>query len=336
VLDAALVGSGVSVSVEHKLIGGAAIDAVGSALPDDTLDACMASDGVLLGAVGGPKWADQSTLETSPEQGLLKIRKSMDLFANLRPLIFFPELLEATPLRPDLVRGVDCIFVRELVGGAYFGEREEGDERAWDTIDYSRPEVERVVRVAAELAAQRSGRITSVDKANVLASSRLWRKVATQVVESDFPTLELDHRYVDSAAMDLVLRPRDFDVVVTENMFGDILTDLASVLPGSLGLLPSASLSYPGKPGIFEGIHGSAPDIAGQGIANPVACILSAALLLRHGLDLPERADAIDAAVAQAFTDGYRTADVAGYGDEARPVSSTSEMGTAVLERLQL
>jgi len=309
VLDAALVGSGVSVSVEHKLIGGAAIDAVGSALPDDTLDACMASDGVLLGAVGGPKWADQSTLETSPEQGLLKIRKSMDLFANLRPLIFFPELLEATPLRPDLVRGVDCIFVREHVS---------------------------LVDARDATAAQRSGRITSVDKANVLASSRLWRKVATQVVESDFPTLELDHRYVDSAAMDLVLRPRDFDVVVTENMFGDILTDLASVLPGSLGLLPSASLSYPGKPGIFEGIHGSAPDIAGQGIANPVACILSAALLLRHGLDLPERADAIDAAVAQAFTDGYRTADVAGYGDEARPVSSTSEMGTAVLERLQL
>lgn len=247
---------------EH-LIGGAAIDATGSALEDSTIEGCASSDGILLGAVGGPKWDGQAV---RPEQGLLKIRKALDLFANLRPISGFPELLDASPLKPEIISGVDFMVVRELTGGIYFGERQETDANgvAWDTMHYSKPEVERIVRLAATIARGRDSRLLQVDKANVLASSRLWRTATTELMAKEFPDVELKHGLVDSVAMDLITKPKSFDVIVTENMFGDILTDEASVLSGSLGLLPSASLSSEGRPGLYEPIHGSAPDIAGQ------------------------------------------------------------------------
>jgi 3-isopropylmalate dehydrogenase len=296
---------------EH-LIGGIAIDETCEPLPAATLAACERADAVLLGAVGGPKW-DNPKAKVRPEQGLLAIRKAMGLFANLRPVRVHPALASVSPLKPERVEGVDILFIRELTGGLYFGwprfREEVGDRRrAVDTLEYSEDEIRRVVRLAFKLARTRSKRVTSVDKANVLESSRLWREVANEVA-AEFPDCTIEHQLVDSCAMRLVTAARSFDVIVTENMFGDILTDEAAVLAGSLGLLPSASLGS-GTRGLYEPIHGSAPDIAGKNIANPIGTILSAAMLLRHSLGLTEEADAIERAVGEVIADGARTADM--------------------------
>ena len=333
-------GSNARFSITTYDIGGVAIDNHGDPLPDATLEACRSSDAIILGAVGGPKW-DDPTASVRPEQGLLKIRKELNLFANLRPIVFFDDLLDSSPLRPEIVEGVDILFVRELTGGIYFGPREEEHEGepnvAHDVMIYSTPEVERIVRVAARAAMERSGRLVSVDKANVLASSRLWRRVAEDVCkEKEFTNqVTLSHGLVDSTAMDLITNPRKFDVVVTENMFGDILTDEASVLSGSLGLLPSASLSDPGRPGMYEPCHGSAPDIAGQNTCNPIASILSTAMMLRHSLGLETEAAAVEEGVAWALRDGCRTADLILAKDHGRfePLG-TKEMGHAITERV--
>ena len=327
--------------IREALIGGAAIDATGAPLPDETLRLCRASDAVLLGAVGGPKWDDPDA-PVRPEQGLLAIRKGLGLFANLRPVACHPRLVHASPLRPERLEGVDLVFVRELTGGIYFGEKRReqqpgGGERALDACVYATEEIERVVRVAAALARQRRGKLTSVDKANVLETSRLWRKVTTRVVREEFPELELEHLLVDACAMHLLRRPADFDVIVTENMFGDILTDEASMLAGSMGLLPSASLgaAQPGRAtqiGLYEPIHGSAPDIAGKGVANPLATILSVALLLRHSLGLEEEARAVEAAVRGVVEAGVVTGDLAAAGERAY---STVEVGAAVVARVR-
>jgi len=292
---------------EH-LIGGAGIDAVQNPLPQDTIDACLASDGVLLGAVGGPKW-DGQTLR--PEQGLLGIRKAMGLFANLRPLQVSPVMAHRSPLKKEIVEGVDLIVFRELTGGVYFGDKVRTDTMASDLCVYTVEEIERVTRAAFKIALQRRGKVTSVDKANVMETSRLWREVVTRIHAEEFPQVELKHALVDSMAMHLIQRPRDYDVILTENMFGDILSDEISVLGGSIGLLPSASLGS-GGPGLFEPIHGSAPDIAGQDLANPVGTILSAAMLLRHGLGLEDEAGSIEAAVAAVLAAGATTADLGG------------------------
>jgi len=315
---------------EH-LVGGSSIDAHGTALTDETLDACRAADAVFLGAVGGPKW-DDPTAAVRPEQGLLRLRSELGLFANLRPVAVFPELEESSPLRPELLEGVDVLVVRELTGGIYFGEprlREnvDGGVRAVDTMVYTDGEIRRIVRLAFKLAGQRRGRVTSVDKANVLETSRLWRQVATEV-EAEFPDVELEHQLVDSATMRLIQNPASFDVVVTGNMFGDILTDEASVLAGSLGMLPSASLGE-GSRGMYEPIHGSAPDIAGRGVVNPVGAVLSVAMMLRSSFGLPAEADAVERAVAAALSAGLRTADLA-----PSDTVSTVEMGDAICERL--
>ena len=314
------------------LIGGIAIDSTGEPLPEDTVAACRSSDAILLGAVGGPKWDDPSA-KTRPEVGLLQIRKELGLFANLRPIRLFDELVDASPLKREIIEGTDILFLRELTGGIYFGEAgrsgEAEEEAAFQSMVYSVSEVERIVRLAAKAAQGRQNRLTSVDKANVLEPSRLWRQVAARVMKEEFPDVEYDVVLVDAMAMHLINRPRDFDVVVTGNMFGDILTDEASMLPGSLGMLPSASLGSEG-PGLYEPIHGSAPDIAGQDIANPLATILAAAMLLRHSLHLSEEADAVEKSVAQVLSDGLRTADIA-RGAEA---IGTVAMGEAVIERL--
>ncbi len=313
-------------------IGGIAIDTCGDPLPQDTIDACKASDAILLGAVGGPKWDDPAA-KTRPEAGLLKIRKELGLFANLRPIRLFKELVDASPLKREIIEGTDILFLRELTGGIYFGESGRSgsgaNEAAHQAMVYSVPEVERIVRLAAKAAQGRDGRLTSVDKANVLEPSRLWRQVAARVMAEEFSDVKYDVVLVDAMAMHLINRPKDFDVVVTGNMFGDILTDEASMLPGSLGMLPSASLGD-GGPGLYEPIHGSAPDIAGQGIANPLATILAAAMLLRHSLNLNAEAEAIEAAVQQVLADGLRTADIASGGE----TTGTEAMGTAVVERL--
>jgi 3-isopropylmalate dehydrogenase len=292
---------------EH-LIGGAGIDAVQNPLPQETIDACLASDGVLLGAVGGPKW-DGGKLR--PEQGLLAIRKAMGLFANLRPLQVSPVMAHRSPLKKEIVEGVDLIVFRELTGGVYFGDKGRTEDGAYDVCSYSVAEIERVTRAAFKIALQRRGKVTSVDKANVMETSRLWREVVTRIHAEEFPQVELKHALVDSMAMHLIQRPRDYDVILTENMFGDILSDEISVLGGSIGLLPSASLGS-GGPGLFEPIHGSAPDIAGQDLANPVGTILSAAMLLRHGLGLEDEAGSIEAAVAAVLAAGATTADLGG------------------------
>jgi 3-isopropylmalate dehydrogenase len=315
-------------------IGGNAIDDFGDPLPQDTLDACRKSDAILLGAVGGPKWDDPNA-KTRPEAGLLKIRKELGLFANLRPITAIDCLVDASPLKREIVQGTDILFVRELTGGIYFGEsglrqNPDGTETAFSTEIYSTPEIERVVRVAAQAARGRSGRLTSVDKANVLEASRLWRRVAERVVRTEFPELKYDVVLVDAMAMHLISRPSSFDVVVTSNMFGDILTDEGSMLPGSMGLLPSASLGSDG-PGLYEPIHGSAPDIAGKGIANPLATILAAAMLLRHSLKLEVEAAAMEAAVKSVLDAGHRTRDIAPRGGAAL---NTVEMGDKVLAAL--
>ena len=315
---------------EHR-IGGAAIDADANPLPPATLEACRTADAIVLGAVGGPKWDGQSM---RPEQGLLGLRQALGLYANLRPVRVHPALAGASPLRPERLEGVDMMFVRELTGGVYFGtprfrEPTADGVRAVDTMVYTDVEVRRVVKLAFELARGRKKRVTSVDKANVLETSRLWRETAVEVAKG-YPDVSLEHQLVDSCAMRIISAARSFDVIVTENLFGDILTDEAAVLAGSLGLLPSASLGE-GTLGMYEPIHGSAPDIAGKEIANPVGTILSTAMLLRHSLGLREEASAVERAVDLAITDGARTADVAAAGEKTL---STHEMGKAIRARL--
>ncbi len=316
---------------EH-LIGGCAIDACGDPLPEKTLAACRASNAILLGAVGGPKWDDPKA-KTRPEAGLLRIRKELGLFANLRPTRTWDELLDASPLRREIVQGTDILFVRELTGGLYFGESgrraHPSGEEAWNVMIYSTGEIERVVRVAADAARKRRGKLTMVDKANVLEVSRLWRQVSERVVRTEYPDLQYNVVLVDAMAMHLISKPREFDVVVTENLFGDILTDEASMLPGSLGLLPSASIGSSG-PGLFEPIHGSAPDIAGMNVANPLATILAAAMMLRYSLAMNSEADAIEDAVNRVIKAGNRTKDIAGNG----PSISTTAMGDVVVKTL--
>lgn len=316
-------------SFNEYLIGGCSIDRHGTALTEEALAACKTSQAVLLGAVGDPKW-DDPTAPVRPEQGLLALRKGMGVFANLRPVAVHPALVEASPLRPERLQGVDMIFVRELTGGLYFGQPKgrdiiNGCQHVVDTLEYYDYEIERVVDLSFRLAQNRRKKLTLVDKANVLESSRLWRQVSAKVAER-YPDVAFDTLLVDTAAMRVVVSPAQFDVVVTENMFGDILTDEASVLSGSMGMLPSASLGSTG-PGLYEPIHGSAPDIAGKGIANPVGTILSSAMLLRHSLNLTEEANAVEKAVNQAITDGCRTVDLGGS-------LSTKQMTNEILARL--
>ncbi|MEN8234521.1 MAG: 3-isopropylmalate dehydrogenase [Actinomycetota bacterium] len=327
VLEAVGTRFATSFTFDEHLIGGAAIDATGDPFPVSTLEACRGADAVILGAVGGPKW-DDPLAKTRPEDGLLAIRSELGLYANLRPIqVHFPD---KSPLRD--AHDVDILFVRELTGGIYFGPSALSDDGtvARNEMVYSAPEVERVVRVAAEAARTRGGKVTSVDKANVLEVSRLWRRVAQRVMDEEYPDVEYEVVLVDAMAMHLLSRPRDFDVVVTGNLFGDILTDEASMLPGSLGMLPSASLGD-GPPGLYEPVHGSAPDIAGKGIANPLATILAAAMALRHSLALPEAADAVEGAVDSVLAAGIHTADLAGEG----PAASTSEVGDAVASAVE-
>ncbi len=308
--------------------GGAAIDLTGDPLPKATLDECLAADGVLLGAIGGPKWGPSAKVR--PEQGLLRIRRELGVYANLRPIKLHPALRDSSVLKPEILDGVDLVFVRELTGGIYFGEKTRTATLATDLCSYSVAEVERITRVAGRLAQARRKEIVSIDKSNVLETSRLWREVAERVVKAEFPDVTLEHMLVDSAAMHLIKRPRDFDVLLTENMFGDILTDEGAMLASSLGVLPSASVGD-GRRGLYEPIHGSAPDIAGKGIANPIGTILSVALLLKHSLGLEAEAAAVEAAVSRAIEDGARTADIA---EKGRTVLTTSQMGDAVLAAL--
>jgi 3-isopropylmalate dehydrogenase len=329
VLEAAGRKFGLKLQFQDELIGGIGYDKAGSPLPDATLKACEGAAAVLLGAVGGPKWAD-IPVKFRPEQGLLAIRKSLGLFANLRPVAVIPELVNSSPLKPEKLKGVDIMVVRELTGGIYFGRKERTATSALDTCEYTVAEIERVCRVAGRLATGRRGKVTSIDKANVLETSRLWRDVATRVFRDEFPKLAVEHLLVDAAAMHLLSRPGDFDVMVTENMFGDILTDEASMLPGSMGMLASASLGD-GPRGLYEPIHGSAPDIAGQGIANPAGAILSAALLLRYSLDAAQAAQAVEKAVAAALAGGARTRDIAARGEKS---VGTRAFADAVLAQL--
>jgi 3-isopropylmalate dehydrogenase len=308
VMDVATEHFGVEVRYEERKIGGVAILEEGDPVSDETLEAARASDSVLLGAVGHPDFDDAPV---RPEAGLLKLRKHLGAFANLRPVVAIPALLSASTLKKEVVEGVDILIVRELTGGAYFGEKEEGEEKASDLSVYTREEIERVTRVAFDAAKRRKRRVTSVDKANVMATSRLWRKVVLEVAE-EYAEVELDHVLVDAAAMFLIRDPKRFDVVLTENLFGDILSDEAAMLPGSMGMLPSASLGEPGTPGIFEPVHGSAPDIAGEGKANPYATILSAAMMFRHSLGRPDVAEAIEQGVSVALEAHYLTADLGG------------------------
>lgn len=322
-----------TLTTETRLIGGCAIDEYGTALREEDIEAARGADAVLLGAVGGPKW-DNPSATVRPEQGLLRIRKALGLFANLRPVVANEALLEASPIKEDRVRGTDLLIVRELTGGIYFGKRKQWRERrgrvAMDTLVYREHEVRRIIELAFELARGRNGRVTSVDKANVLDSSRLWRSVATEIGEAN-EDVELEHMLVDAMAMKLIQQPNTYDVIVTENMFGDILTDEASVLGGSIGLLPSASLgAVQGRGqriGLYEPIHGSAPDIAGKGIANPAGMILSVAMMMRMSLDQPEAAAAVEAAVDGVVSDGVLTADLGG-------TASTTEFGNKVLARI--
>jgi len=321
---------------DERLMGGCSIDAHGVALTDEVLDACKGADAVLLGAVGGPKWDTTDPDAPRPEQGLLGLRKGMGLYANLRPVRPSPALVGASPLREERIVGTDLLVVRELTGGIYFGDSGRDGDSAHDTCEYSTGEIERIARAGFEAAQRRAegsgrrGRVTSVDKANVLETSRLWREVVSGLA-GDYPDVELDHLLVDNAAMQLVSRPAEFDVIVTENLFGDILSDESAMLTGSLGMLPSASLGEAGSPGLFEPVHGSAPDIAGEGIANPLATFLSAALMLRHGLGRPAEAEQIDAAVDAVLERGLRTPDLAA-AEEA--TVGTDAMTAAVLAEL--
>ena len=329
VLEAVAQKFGHEFEFTDALIGGAAIDASGSALPPRTIDAARSSAAVLLGAVGGPKWSDPGA-RVRPEQGLLELRRTLSVFANLRPVKTLASMLDASPLKPEVIANADIMVVRELTGGIYFGRKSRTAHEAEDVCSYTSAEIERVTRVAARLALGRKRRIVSVDKANVLETSRLWRSVVERVLREEFPQVEFEHMLVDAAAMHLIRRPTSFDVLLTENMFGDILTDEASMIAGSLGLLPSASLGE-GSVGLYEPIHGSAPDIAGRGIANPYGTILSAAMLLRHSLGLEPEAAAVEQAVEDVVSAGVRTADIAQPG---RPSVGSREAGSSVIERL--
>ncbi len=324
-----LAAVGAELDYDERPFGGASIDAHGTALTDETVAACARADAVLLAAVGGPKWDTTDPAKPRPEQGLLGLRKALGLYANLRPVRPLPALYDASPLRREVIEGTDLLVVRELTGGIYFGEKTRTQDSASDLCVYSTAEVERIGRTAFLAARERRGHVTSVDKANVLETSRLWRQVIRELHEAEFPDVELEHVLVDNAAMQLVSGPARFDVIVTENMFGDILSDEAATLTGSIGMLPSASLGEqdPRTPGVFEPVHGSAPDIAGQGIANPLAMFLSAALMLRHGLGLGEQAAAIESAVDRALAAGLRTRDLGGH-------AGTREATEAVLAHL--
>ena len=335
---------GVDFVCEDALIGGAAIDACGDPLPKKTLDAARASDAVLLASVGGPKWDTTDPAAPRPEQGLLKIRKELGLYTNLRPVQIFPALAGASTLRPEVIDGVDMMIVRELTGGLYFGRRErfydeEGagadgkpGQRAYDTLEYREYEVERIARQAFQAARKRRGKVSSVDKANVLETSRMWREVVHRIHDEAYADVELEDVLVDNAAMQLINRPATFDVVVTENMFGDILSDEAAQITGSLGMLASASLGD--GVALYEPSHGSAPDIAGQGVANPLAQILSVEMLLRYSCDMGEAADAVRAAVGAVLDEGWRTRDIADAATPAEKVLGTAAMGDKVVERL--
>ena len=328
-------------SLKEVLVGGASIDETGVALTDEVLDTASTSNAVLFGAVGGPKWDDPSA-SVRPEQAILGLRKGLGLFANLRPVRVNPIMFEDSALKREVLEGTDLVVVRELTGGVYFGRPQKRwtnsrGRQAVDTVRYSEKEFERILRVGFELARSRRKKVTSVDKANILETSRLWREIATEISE-DYPDVEVEHLLVDACAMHLIRRPADFDVIVTENLFGDILTDEASMLAGSMGMLPSASLGRRRKNGTglgwYEPIHGTAPDIVGQGLANPLAMILSVALMLRYSLGLEKEAEAIEVAVEKVIADGYRTADIAG-GVQSK-VISTSQMGTLVDEKIEL
>ncbi len=325
VLDAAASKFGFNLEYEEFLLGGAAIDETGVPLPQETINGVRRVDAVLFGAIGGPKW-DNLERHLRPETGLLGLRKEMGTFANLRPAIVYDELVNASSLKPDVVKGVDIMVVRELTGGIYFGQpREYSKEKAYNTMVYTREEIARIAKVAFDIAMKRDKRVCSVDKANVLEVSQLWREVVEEVAK-DYPEVELSHMYVDNAAMQLIREPKQFDVIVTGNIFGDILSDAASMLSGSIGLLPSASVGN--KVGLYEPIHGSAPDIAGQGIANPIATIASAAMLLRYELNESEAADAIENAIKKVLADGYRTGDIGAF--DAKEILSCTEMGNTV------
>ncbi len=323
------------VVLEEALIGGAAVDATGDPLPEATLEAARAADAILLGAVGGPAY-DGLPRDQRPERGLLRIRSALGLFGNLRPAIMYPQLVDASSLKPELVAGLDLLIVRELTGGIYFGEPrgirelESGEREGFNTYVYSESEIRRIGRLAFELARKRDSRVCSVDKANVLEATVLWREEITELA-AEYPDVDLEHLYVDNAAMQLVRAPKQFDVMVTGNMFGDILSDAAAMLTGSIGMLPSASLNESGQ-GIYEPCHGSAPDIAGQGKANPLATILSVAMMLRYSLDCAAGADEIEAAVGKVLDAGLRTPDIAAEGEST---VTTSEMGQAVLDALE-
>jgi 3-isopropylmalate dehydrogenase len=318
---------GLNIELEEQLIGGAAVDATGLPLPPATIEACRRADAALLGAVGGPKW-DGNPAERRPEKGLLQIRAEFKLFCNLRPIVTHPALHAFSPLRPERLQGVDLMIVRELTGGIYFGKKWRDAEQAEDVCRYTRPEIERITRAASRIARQRSGRITLVDKANVLETSRLWREVAHRVIAEEFPDLRMENMYVDAASMHLLTRPAEFDVLLTENLFGDILSDEASMLCGSMGLLPSASLNE-ARFGLYEPVHGSAPDIAGQGVANPYAMLLSVAMMLRHSLDCPAAAAALEQVIHGCWSDGLLTRDL-------RPDGlGTGQVTAAVCDRLR-
>ncbi|MEW8085309.1 MAG: 3-isopropylmalate dehydrogenase [Candidatus Thiodiazotropha endolucinida] len=325
---------GLDVDLDEALVGGAAIDATGGPLPDATLDLAREVDAILLGAVGGPKW-EALDISIRPEKGLLGLRSELNLFANLRPAILYPQLAAASSLKADIVAGLNIMIVRELTGGIYFGqprgvrELDRGERQGFNTLVYSESEIERIAAVAFDIARKRGSRLCSVDKANVLESTELWREVVTRVGEA-YADVELSHMYVDNAAMQLVKWPKQFDVMVTTNMFGDILSDCAAMLTGSIGMLPSASLDEQGK-GMYEPIHGSAPDIAGQGTANPLATILSVAMMLRYSLDEPAMADRIEHAVNRVLDDGLRTADIM---SEGMTEVSCESMGDAVVSAL--
>lgn len=327
VLDAVAPKFDFELNYNFFLMGGAAIDVFKDPLPDVTLQGALNSDAVLFGAIGGAKW-DNLPREIRPEKGLLKLRKSLGAFANLRPAMIFNELTDASTLKPDVIRGVDLLVVRELTGGLYFGEpRKKEAQSAYNTMIYSTDEIERIARVAFEAAQKRRKKVTLVDKANVLETSQLWREVVERVAD-EFNDVNLDYMYVDNAAMQLVRNPVAFDVILTENLFGDILSDEASMVCGSIGLLPSASIG--GKVGIYEPIHGSAPDIAGQGIANPIATILSAAMMLKYALGEVDAAECIENAIKSVLRDGYRTKDLANFG--AKEICSCSEMGGVIAQ----
>ena len=318
---------GLDITLDEHLIGGAALDACGDPLPPETIAACREADAILLGAVGGPNW-DPNPPDRRPERGLLRIRAEFGLFCNLRPVVTHPALHRFSPIRAERLGGVDLMIVRELTGGVYFGEKRREGDKAIDISTYTRAEIERVTRKACELARRRDGRITHVDKSNVLETSRLWREVTTALLASEYPDLSLEHMLVDSAAMHLLTRPATFDVLLTENLFGDILSDEASMLCGSMGLLPSASLGQ-NDFGLYEPVHGSAPDIAGQGIANPYAMLLSTAMMLRHSLHAPAAADALEASIHQCWEDGVLTRDLVADG------CTTEEVTAAVCHRLR-